>query len=77
MNLIYTALEWTVGLVICALMIFRYQQFTRIVIYGGLFIATGAGLILVALPLLMISPLLIPVALLVVVIIPIWMVFSD
>jgi len=77
MNLLYTALEWTAGLAICALMILRYQQFTRFVIYGGLFIATGAGLILVALPLLMISPLLVPLAILVVLIIPIWMVFSG
>lgn len=72
-----TVLRWTVGLAICAFMIFRYQQFTRLVVYGGLAIAVTAGVGVVAVPILTVSPLLVPVAILVAGIIPVWMVFGD
>ncbi|WP_049925979.1 hypothetical protein [Natronomonas moolapensis] len=57
-------------------MIFRMEQFVNLVVSGGLIIAVGAGFAVVALPLLFISPLLVPVALIVVVIAPLWLVFK-
>lgn len=69
-------LRWTAGLAICAFMIFRAQQFIRIVLYGGLAIAVTAGVGIAAVPLLTVSPLLIPVAIILVAIIPIWVVFN-
>lgn len=66
-------LRWTVGLAICAFMIFRYQQFVRIVLYGGLAIAVTAGVGIAAVPLFTISPLLVPVAVLIVAVIPLWL----
>jgi hypothetical protein len=49
----------------------------NLVISGGLLIAVGAGFVVVAMPLLFISPLLVPVAILIVAVIPLWMVFGD
>ncbi len=66
---VFTFLMW--------FMIFRYEQFVNLVVSGGLLIAVGTGLVVVSLPLFFISPLLIPVAILVAGIIPLWMVFGD
>jgi hypothetical protein len=48
----------------------------NLAISGGLLIAVGAGFVVVAMPLLFISPLLVPVALIVVVVAPLWLVFK-
>lgn len=74
---IFYATQAIVFTVIMWFMIFRAQQFVNLVVYGGLGIAVTAGLAVVALPLLFVSPLLVPVALIVVVIAPLWMVFGD
>jgi hypothetical protein len=66
--IVFTVIMW--------FMIFRAQQFVNLVISGGLLIAVGAGFVVVAMPLLFISPLLVPVALIVVVIAPLWLVFK-
>jgi hypothetical protein len=73
---IFYATQAIVFTVIMWFMIFRAQQFVNLVISGGLLIAVGAGFVVVAMPLLFISPLLVPVALIVVVIAPLWLVFK-
>lgn len=72
---IYYSTQAIVFTIIMWFMIFRMEQFVSLVVYGGLGIAVTAGLVVVALPLLFISPLLVPVAVLVVAIIPLWLVF--
>lgn len=74
---IFYATQAIVFTVIMWFMIFRAQQFVNLVISGGLLIAVGAGFVVVAMPLLFISPLLVPVAILIVAVIPLWMVFGD
>jgi hypothetical protein len=56
-------------------MIFRYELFIKAVLSGGLLIAVGTGLAVVALPLLFVSPLLVPVAILIGGVLPLWLVF--
>ena len=73
---IYYSTQALVFTVIMWFLIFRAQQFVNLVISGGLLIAVGAGFVVVAMPLLFISPLLVPVALIVVVIAPLWLVFN-
>lgn len=73
---IFYATQAIVFTVIMWFMIFRAQQFVNLVISGGLLIAVGAGFVVVAIPLLFISPLLVPVALIVVVIAPLWLMFK-
>jgi hypothetical protein len=73
---IFYATQAIVFTVIMWFMIFRAQQFVNLVISGGLLIAVGAGFVVVAMPLLFISPLLVPVALIVVVIAPLWLMFK-
>ncbi len=73
---IFYATQAIVFTVIMWFMIFRAQQFMNLVISGGLLIAVGAGFVVVAMPLLFISPLLVPVALIVVVIAPLWLMFK-
>jgi len=73
---IFYATQAIVFTVIMWFMIFRMEQFVNLVISGGLLIAVGAGFVVVAMPLLFISPLLVPVALIVVVIAPLWLVFK-
>jgi|JXWS01.1.fsa_nt_gb hypothetical protein len=72
---IYYSTQAIVFTVIMWFLIFRAQQFVNLVVSGGLLIAVTAGVAVVALPLLFISPLLVPVAVLVVAIIPLWLVF--
>jgi hypothetical protein len=70
----YYATQAIVFTVIMWFMIFRMEQFVSLVVYGGLGIAVTAGLAVVALPLLFISPLLIPVAILIGGVLPLWLV---
>ena len=59
-------------------MLFRADQFVKLVMYGGLAIAITAGVGFILIPLLApLSLLLILVALLVVVVAPLWVVFGD
>jgi hypothetical protein len=71
----YYATQAIVFTVIMWFMIFRMEQFVSLVVYGGLGIAVTAGLAVVALPLLFVSPLLIPVAILIAGVLPLWLVF--
>lgn len=72
---IFYATQAIVFTVIMWFMIFRAQQFVNLVVSGGLLIAVTAGLAVVALPLLFVSPLLIPVAILIGGVLPLWLVF--
>jgi hypothetical protein len=74
---IFYATQAIVFTLIMWFMIFRSQDFINLVISGGLLIAVGAGMIVVALPLFLVSPLLVPVGVLLGGIIPLWMVFGD
>lgn len=74
-SIAFTALQWIATAIICLLMIIRYDLFIRMVVYAGLGIAVTAGLAVVALPLLFISPLLVPVAFVLVAVAPLWLVF--
>jgi hypothetical protein len=72
---IFYATQAIVFTVIMWFMTFRAQQFVNLVISGGLLIAVTAGIAVVALPLLFISPLLIPVAILIGGVLPLWLMF--
>ena len=76
-GIVVAMIRWVIIGIICWFMIFRYNLFIRLVIYGGLGIAVTAGTAVVALPLLFVSPILILVAVLVVAVIPIRMVFGN
>ncbi len=76
-DVLYYGTQAVVFVFLIWFMIFRMEQFVSLVISGGLIIAVGAGLVVVAMPLLFISPLLVPVAILIVAVIPLWMVFGD
>jgi chromate transport protein ChrA len=72
---IFYATQAIVFTVIMWFMIFRYELFIKAVLSGGLLIAVGTGLAVVALPLLFVSPLLVPVAILIGGVLPLWFVF--
>ena len=76
-DVLYYGTQAVVFVFLIWFMIFRMEQFVSLVISGGLIIAVGAGFVVVAMPLLFISPLLVPVAILIVAVIPLWMVFGD
>jgi hypothetical protein len=73
---LYDGVQMLVAVGICILMVVRYDLVIDIAIYSGLAVAVGLGFMIVAVPVLVISPFLVPVAFLLVVVAPLWLVFK-